>query len=152
MNRTVKTEWCMRMLDLLSQLKDGALKKEALEEILVEMNRMLLVFEKYGEIKKPVEQKEIEKEVFQVGRSRVSMEDGRIEIVSSVPGLTEYFKTLTDVSLLDAIEYLKNIEMENICIKCLRRSHAVDLSLPLVWDRRREEKVFYHLLCCADIS
>lgn len=147
MNSCIKRRCGTHLLTLLNKIKECPLEREDVEDILTEMNRVIMLVEKYVPFP-PVTQDHSDESRRVIGETILKINGTHREIEKTdVPGLIEYFPIVSNTPLNDLIEYLVDVQGNNICEKCLRRSSPDNLCPPLVQKRVGNVKLFYHICC-----
>ena len=111
---------------------------------------MVILVEKYIPYP-PIENVCINENKIVIGKVVLEEHEKETNLVScEVPGLAEYFSAVSALPREELHTYLAEVQGNNICAECLRRSSPEDLCPPLVQKRRGSARMFYHIGCCDE--
>lgn len=143
----MKRRCCAQILSLVSRIKNDFLEQADLESILIEINRLITLVEKCTPFS-PVAQDHSVEERRIIGEVVLKIDRDQKEIeCAGIPGLAEYFPSIKHLQVEEIVEYLAEVQKNNICAECLRRSCPQDLCIPFVMEKRGVEGIFRHVYC-----
>ncbi|KAI5189758.1 hypothetical protein NECID01_0664 [Nematocida sp. AWRm77] len=155
MESAAKKACCLRILDVLGEIKYMPLEKEVLERSLLEINRLISLVEKHT-VHPPVKVEEAGS-VCTVGETVVCRTGAEVKVLStSIPGLEEYLLSPGTPnythSVPELVEYLTVVQENRVCLECLHRSCLSDATLPLVVVGKDRDVRVYHVLCYEKVK
>lgn len=141
---------CLRILDILGDVKSMPQEREDLEKHLAELHRLITLVDAHKEY--PAVRVVATDSHGEVGNTVIAKEPAGIKITATdIPGLADYLAISTlpnyPQSMADTVEYLKVIQENHLCLICLRRSSLFDATIPLVVLRHGPVCHLYHLQC-----
>ncbi|OAG33058.1 hypothetical protein NEIG_00876 [Nematocida sp. ERTm5] len=150
MQISVHNECCLRILSTLNILKCTPLQKIELENILSELNRLITIATTKQEIPE-VKIERVNERNYIINNTHIRDQDGRIEIEKTdILLLQPHFTENPIGTIEDAVDYVKILYENRICIACLRKASTLTLAMPLIVRKVNGRVFVYHTECIED--
>ncbi|KAI5188765.1 hypothetical protein NEMIN01_0133 [Nematocida minor] len=152
MEKRAYNECCYKMLSILNTLKDFSLGKTELENNLTELNRLITLVTNDQEVC-PVHIEKVGDKKYIIKNTHIEEQDGEVKILKTdILQLSSYFQTLPlkKQPIEEALEYIKTVNENRVCMVCLRRASESTLLSPLVMRKKENEILMYHVECAEE--
>ncbi|OAG31563.1 hypothetical protein NEDG_00038 [Nematocida displodere] len=157
MDALARKECCLRILSILSALKDTFLEQGELETNMAEIHRLIALLRREQTSPAPAIESLPDAPVPTLVVNGTEIENSPssgIRITKTeIAGLAEFLRSHTP-SAIDrsnafhsTAEYVAALSEERVCLGCFRRSSPYDLTIPLVLLQRGGKVLSYHTHC-----